>query len=91
MKALCALPLLLCSPLALGQGAPPPLDIDNPASFGTKRACLAECERVFSDCQAQCRNTSARAHERHFETPDLPVPQCIEGCQLNLGLCKKDC
>jgi hypothetical protein len=91
MKAICCLLLLLGSPLALGQGAPPPLDISNPESYGTKGACLAECERVFADCKVQCENTSARAHERHFETPDLPVGECIKGCQVNLRLCKEDC
>lgn len=91
MKAICCLFLVLGAPLALAQGAPPPLDLANPASFGTKGACLAECDRIFADCKTQCRNTSARAQERHFETPDLPVDECVDDCQENLALCKEDC
>ncbi|MGE5155842.1 MAG: hypothetical protein ACM3ST_17770 [Bdellovibrio bacteriovorus] len=82
---------LLIAPLALGQEAPSTPDLANPASFGTRQACLAECERVFTDCKAQCQDTSARAHEPHFEAPDLPVAQCIGRCEEDLGLCRQDC
>ncbi len=91
MKKICCLLLLLGSPLTQGQDAPAPLDLADPASFETKGVCLAECEAVFTDCKAECENTGARAHERHFETPDLPVDACIEACQADLALCKKDC
>lgn len=91
MKAVCCLLLLLGSPLAFAQGAPPSMDLANPVSFGTKGACFAECEQVLADCKAQCENAGARAHERHFETPDLPVGDCIDACRVNLGLCKEDC
>jgi hypothetical protein len=82
---------LLIAPLALGQDAPSAPDLADPASFGTRQACLIECERVFTDCKAQCQDTSARANERHFETPDLPVDQCIGQCEEDLGLCRQDC
>ncbi len=91
MRTLCCLLGLLLSPWSLAQGDPSPLDLANPASFETRQTCLTECERVFTDCRAQCEDTSARAHERHFETPDLPVAECIRVCEEDLGLCRKDC
>lgn len=83
--------LILGSPLALGQNAPPPVDLAEPSSFATKGACLSECERVLADCEAQCEDTSARADVRHFDTPDLPVGKCIDACQVDLRLCNEDC
>ena len=91
MRTICCLLLLIGSPLALCQDTSPPLDLADPASFETKGACLAECEGVFADCKSECENTSARAHERHFETPDLPVSECIDACQADMELCKEDC
>jgi len=90
MNAIYGLPLLFGSALALAQGASPP-DIGNPVSFETKGACLMNCEQVFADCKVQCDNTSARAHERHDETPDLPVGGCTHDCQENLRVCREDC
>ncbi|MCG6863005.1 MAG: hypothetical protein LJE70_17275 [Chromatiaceae bacterium] len=91
MKANCCLLLLLGSPLALSQGAAPPLDIADPASFGTKGACLTQCEQVFSDCKAQCENSRTTVRERQLEETDLPVGDCLSECEENLGLCKEDC
>ena len=91
MNAIYGLLLLLGSTLALAQGASPPPDIGSSPSFGTKGACLANCEQVFADCTVQCENTSARAHERHYETPDLPVGECIDECRKNLRFCRADC
>jgi hypothetical protein len=91
MKAIFGLVLLLGAPPALAQIAPPPLDISNPESFGTREACRAACQQVFTDCKVQCGDTSASAREPHYESPDLPVGQCIDGCSVNLKLCNKDC
>lgn len=82
---------LLLATAALGQGESAPVNLAEPATFGTKQACLANCDQVFSDCKAQCRDTSVRADERHFDTPDVPVDQCIQYCEKDLGLCRQDC
>jgi hypothetical protein len=82
---------LLLATAALGQEESAPVNLAEPATFGTKQACLANCDQVFSDCKAQCRDTSARADERHFDTPDVPVDQCIQYCEKDLGLCRQDC
>lgn len=91
MNTIYGLFLLLGSTVALAQGASSSPDIGNPASFETKGACLMNCDHVFADCKAQCENTSARAHERHYETPDLPVAGCTDDCQETLRFCKEDC
>jgi len=91
MRGICCLLLLLGSPMALGQDTSPPPLLADPASFETKRACLAECEGVFADCRAECEDAVARARAPHYESPDLPVGECIDTCQRDLGLCKQDC
>ena len=91
MKTKYCMLLLLASPLALAQGTPPPVDVADPASFETKRACLADCGQVFADCRTQCENSHATARERHFDTPDLPVADCVADCEEDLRLCKDDC
>jgi hypothetical protein len=91
MKAIYGTWLLLCAPLVLAQIAPTPVDLSNPEAFGTRKACRTACQQVFDDCKAQCGDTNARAHERHYESPDLPVGGCIEGCSVNLRLCNEDC
>jgi hypothetical protein len=91
MKATCCLLGLLATTLAFGQDATPTLNLDNPSSFATRQTCLATCEQVFTDCKAQCADTSADAHERHFDTPDLPESRCIQVCTEDLRLCKEDC
>ncbi len=91
MKAICCLILLLGSPLALSQDTLPAADIDNAAYLGSKSACLAGCEAVFTDCKTECANSSARAHEPHDEGPDLPIDACTKDCQADLKLCNDDC
>jgi len=91
MNAIYGLLLLLGSTLALAQGASPSSDIGSPGSFGVKGTCIASCEKVFSDCTVQCENADARARERHYETPDLPVGACINVCRKDLRFCKEDC
>ena len=91
MQPIYALFGLLIATAAFGQDGTAPVELANPATFGTKEACVANCDQVFSDCKAQCRNSSARADERHFDTPDVPVEQCIQDCEEDLRLCRKDC
>jgi hypothetical protein len=91
MKANCCMLLLLGSSLALAQGTQPPLDIADPASFDAKGTCLAGCQQVFTDCKTQCDNSRATARERHFDTPNLPVADCVADCEEDLRLCKDDC
>ncbi len=91
MKPRYCLFLLLGAPLVFAQGTPTPKDPLDPASIGTNSGCVANCEQVLADCKAQCENRSADAHERHFDTPDLPMTACIRDCQANLEICKEDC
>ena len=91
MRRICCLLLLLGSSMALGQDTSPQPQLADPASFDTKRACLSECEGVFRDCQADCEDTEARTREPHYESPDLPVDDCIDDCQRDLKLCNEDC
>lgn len=91
MKASCCSLLLLGSSLALAQGSPPSSNVADPAFFGTRGTCLAGCQQVFTDCRTQCENSRATARERHFDTPDLPVDDCVADCETDLRLCKEDC
>lgn len=91
MKAIYGILLFLSVVTAFAQGAPPPLNLTNPASFGTKDACLSDCDKVFADCKVQCKNTGARLDEPHYEGPDLPVDPCIRDCAANFELCRGDC
>lgn len=91
MRRICCLLLLVGSTVALGQDASPRPDPADPGSFETKQVCLDECEGVFADCRADCEDTAARAHEPHYEAPDLPVSDCIGACKADLDFCKKDC
>ena len=91
MKVIYCLLLCLGAASAFAQGEPGSVNLGSPSSFGTKAACLADCDQVFSDCQSQCRNTKARRDEPHYEGPDLPVDPCLSDCKVNLDLCKGDC
>ena len=88
MKAICCVLGFLFNPVALGQSETASGD---PAWMEDRAVCLKQCEQVFTDCKSQCQDTSADAHERHFDTPDLPVGQCIRNCEEYLRLCKQDC
>lgn len=81
MKAIYFLALMFGSALALA----------NPTTDGSNGACVSACEQVFTDCTVQCEETKADAHERHFDTPDLPVADCLADCEEDLKLCKSDC
>jgi len=92
MKAPFFLSLLLIAPLAVARQATFLAEnLSDPSMLGTQDACLADCRQVFLDCQAQCENRSADAHERHFDTPDLSRDDCLHDCRVNLELCKEDC
>jgi hypothetical protein len=88
LNAICCLLTVLGTPAVFAQesGLSP-----DPSAIVTGPGCRAACEAVYADCETQCRNTSARAHERAGETPDLPVDACLEACAENLRLCKEDC
>ena len=93
MKAICRLLAVLAAsvvfaPVAFGQDGALSQD---PSAIAAGPGCLATCEQVYADCEVECRNTSARAHERAGETPDLPVDACLGACGENLRLCKEDC
>ena len=91
VKAIYVLLGVLITPLALGQDARPSQDLADSAPAASGQSCLTACEQVFADCEDLCRDTSARAHERSFETPDLPVDACLKNCSESLSLCKQDC
>ena len=47
MQAIYGMFLFFGMAAAFAQGVPPPQNLPNPASFGTKEACLLDCDQVF--------------------------------------------
>jgi hypothetical protein len=91
MKACYCLIFLFAAPLVLAQDALAPVNPSDPGAANTGSACIGQCQQVYADCKSQCKNRSADAHERHFDTPDLPLGECIKDCQADLDICKEDC
>jgi len=65
-----------------------PAGVSTPSS---QKDCLADCEAVSIDCDVQCRETTARAKDEHFDIPDVPIGKCLHACQIDLTICKQSC
>ena len=87
---LCLSALAVSSPL-LSQSLPPGVDLNDPSTLVSPQSCGEECQAVFADCRVECGETKARADERHFDIPDGPVGECLQGCGSNLAICKQAC
>lgn len=91
VKTIVSLLFLLSASLATAEADPPGLEGGNPFPLPSKQSCVEQCEAVFADCREQCRDTKARAHEEHFDVPDVPVGDCIGDCEESARFCKEDC
>jgi hypothetical protein len=88
-----ALAILMCMSAmsALAQGEPVALESLGGVAAMSGPGCVANCDAILEQCRQQCRGTKARAHEAHFDEGDVPVPQCLDGCEMDASICKKDC
>lgn len=91
MRKLGLIVVCLSPVLALAQGDPVALESLGGAAAMSGPGCVANCETILEECMRQCRDTTARAHEAHFDEGDVPVSECIGGCETNAMICKKDC
>jgi len=73
------------------QSLPPSVNPDNPATLGSRQACVANCESVDRDCRAQCGEDTTRAREEHFDLANAPLSECLEACRSGLKLCRQTC
>lgn len=91
MKAIALFSLALISLASYAQGGSPEVDLADPSSLVSKQSCIAGCEAVLESCKRQCGETEARADERHFDIPDVPVSACMQDCEESFRICSDAC